>query len=225
MCASVPQPALCRGPAARPPGPQGPAPSSRAHQLCPPAPVPLTGSPRAPEPVCFPMNGVATIRQLGHSAQQDVGYERWVPCLPPQGLPRPRSAQRAPQTPAVAKGWAEAPRSDTPAGAGVLLAERDSCGTPAREQCLAARPRGLWDPQPLGPESAPLPDTSRVPAARDVRNSAQEGSWRRASGSHCWAGFGFSRHDPEAKPVPVHVCRLLSLFLRVSKVPSLPPDP
>lgn len=50
------------------------------------------------------------------SAQQDVDCEGWVPRLPPQGLPRPRSAQQAPQTPAVAKGWAEALSSDTPAG-------------------------------------------------------------------------------------------------------------
>lgn len=132
------------------------------------------------------------------------------------GPPKHQQSRKAGQRPRVLThlpGWR------------VLLAERDSCSTPAREQSLAARPRGLWDPQPLGPESALPPDTSRVSAARDVRNSAQEGSWRLESGSRCWAGFGFSRREPEVKPVPARVCRPLSLFLRVSQVPSLPPDP
>lgn len=103
-----PAPTLSTG--AQPPGPPPP---SRAHQLSPPTLAPLVGTPRPAEPVSSPRNGVAASRRLAHSAQQDGDRERRVPRLPPQGLPRPCSVQQAPQTPAVAKGWAEAPRSDT----------------------------------------------------------------------------------------------------------------
>lgn len=97
------------------------------------------------------------------------------------------ACNRPPNTPAIAKGWAEAPRSDTCREGGSSWLRGFMC-QPLRRAGPSCTPKGplgppALQPQPLGPKSAPPPDTSRVSAAQDVPNSAQEGSWRLAPGS------------------------------------------